>query len=301
MDFQGISKELDKLAIDYVINKKTSDLVSFEIGGIASCVIYPKTLEHFVYVLKLLTDYNLKHFILGNGTNTYFKDEPYCGAVIVTKNIKHSAVKENTLNVLCGDNLSACAAFAMNSGLSGLEFAYGIPGTVGGALYMNASAFDSSISNVVLKSTVYDKRLNQIFEIDKKEHSFGKKRSIFSLNKDLILLSSTFVLKPKEKHSIKKLMIDNLEKRKKSQPLNLPSAGSVFKRPINDYASRLIDYCGLKGLRIGGAEVSKKHAGFIANVGSATARDVNDLISKIKITVKEKCNVELEEEIIFVE
>lgn len=301
MDFQPIIDELDNLAIEYKINENTSELVSFKAGGIASFVVYPKTNEQFTYILKLLTDFRCKHFILGNGTNTIFNDFIYDGVIIVTKNIKNCLICKNEITVSCGYALSSCAKLAMQSGLSGLEFAYGIPGTVGGALYMNASAFGKSISSVLFKSTVYDKKSNLIFEIYKNEHLFSDKKSIFSLNKELVLLSSTFLLESKDKDFIKDLMLEYSKKRRESQPLDLPSAGSVFKRPINDYASRLIDLCGLKGFRIGGAEVSKKHAGFIVNVGNATYDDVKKLAIQIKKIVLEKCNVELEEEIIFVE
>lgn len=301
MFYKSVCELCDNLSIKYKILEKTTKLVSIQVGGTASLVVFPKTISQFVSLLNVISLNNHKYFVLGNGTNTYFSDENFDGILIVTKQINKCYVDNEQLIAECGTLLFDCCELALKNALSGLEFAYGIPATIGGALFMNASAFGSSISTVVKKTLVYDTSLFKTYYIFDNEHLFDEKKSIFSSKKHLIVLETVFELKDGLKSDIESQMNTYLRKRISSQPLEFPSAGSVFKKPKNDHASRLIDLAKLKGVRVGGAEVSKKHAGFIINVGKAKAKDIQSLISIIKERIYNEFKVKLEEEIIFVE
>ncbi|MBQ7352978.1 MAG: UDP-N-acetylmuramate dehydrogenase [Clostridia bacterium] len=301
MVYKSVCELCDNLSIEYKIFEKTTKLVSIQVGGTASLVVYPKTINQFVRILDVVLLRKHKHYILGNGTNTYFSDKNFNGILIVTKRINKCYVDNEQLIAECGTLLFDCCELALKNSLSGMEFAYGIPATIGGALYMNASAFGSSISTVVKKTLVYDTSLFKTYYIFDDEHLFEEKKSVFSDKKHLIVLETVFELKRGLKFNIESLMNTYLTKRISTQPLEFPSAGSVFKKPKNNHASQLIDLAGLKGTRVGGAEVSKKHAGFIINVGEAKANDIQSLISIIKERIYNEFKVKLEEEIIFVE
>ena len=300
MDFKPVVDLCDKVNVKYIFNAKTSALNSFKIGGYARLVIYPDCLFDFCAILDAVVDYKYKFVILGNGTNVYFGDY-FDGIIIVTKHLSAVTVEENYLTALCGTDLTLSSNYAYKSSLTGFEFAYGIPGTVGGAIYMNASAFGRSISQVVYKSIVYDLFEKRIREIYSDEHKFEEKCSVFSKEKRYVVLKTVFNLSSGEMNLINEKMLTYMSRRIKSQPLNLPSAGSVFLKPKNNFASKLIDEAGLKGTKIGGIEVSQKHAGFFVNTSNGTAKDVNDLIFYVKSVIKEKYNIDLKEEIIFIE
>lgn len=285
----------------YKSPQKTADLVSIKVGGNASLVVYPFSLEKLIAIVKMLINNKIRFYILGNGTNTYFSENDFEGIIIVTKLINKCTLDNNSIIAECGASLYECCVLARDNSLSGIEFAYGIPGTVGGALYMNASAFGSSVSLCVKESLVLDKNTLQVYTIDSYSHSFEEKKSVFSKMNDLIVLSTVFSLKQAQKEEISAKMEGYMNKRVNSQPLDMPSAGSVFKKPQGNYASHLIDSAGLRGLRVGGAMVSEKHAGFIVNLGNATAGDIQSLTQFIKEIILKKYNVKLEEEIIFVE
>lgn len=299
-DFKHLINLADSLNIKYEKAAKTSCLVSFRTGGTATVVVYPSSVEQLVKILECIFKNGYRYFIIGNGTNTYFTDNNYDGIVICTKLINKITINDNLVYSECGALINDCALVACNKSLSGLEFSYGIPGTVGGCLCMNASAFDKSMSNVVLNSVVFDMKSNDVITLSYDKHLFSDKKSAFT-NGDYILLKSIFKLTYDDKSLISSRMIANHKKREASQPLDMPNAGSVFKRPRNGYASRLIDEAGLKGLTIGGAMVSNKHAGFIVNTGNATSNDINDLVHIIQKIIYEKYGIKLEKEIIFVE
>ncbi len=299
-DFEPFIELADNLNVKIEIRAKTSSIVSFKVGGTASVVAYPSTIEQFVKVLECISLKQYKFYIIGNGTNTFFTDFHYDGIIICTRLLNEITIKDDIMFAQCGALINDCATASCNSSLSGLEFAYGIPGTVGGALCMNASAFCESISSVVCESTVYDMNSRKKLNLRYAEHKFTDKHSVF-MNGNFVLLLSKFKLNVGYREHIKSKMSYNLEKRMKLQPLDMPSAGSAFKRPKGDFASRLIDDAGLKGLSVGGAMVSNKHAGFIVNTGNATSKDINDLMSIIQRTVFEKNGIMLEKEIIFVE
>ena len=298
MDFTPLADYLDKQQIKYEINVKTASLVSIRVGGIASVAVYPDTIEQLCTVVKYL-DGKFKYFILANGTNTYFCDY-YEGVVVLTNNIKKLNCYKNEIIAECGASLTGCAVYAYENSLSGLEFAYGIPGTVGGAVYMNASAYNGKMSDIVKECLVYDIKNDCVILLKNKEINFSDKYSIFA-NKEQIILSVKLILTLGSQKDIQEKMNTHMQSRIQSQPLDVPSAGSAFKRPKNNFASRLIDDSGLKGFCVGDAQVSHKHAGFIVNNGNASSSDINGLISLIKKEVNIKFNIDLEEEIIYVE
>ena len=300
LDFKPVIQLCDKIHISYSIEAKTAVLSSFRVGGTAKLVVYPDCINSFCQLLSVIVENNIKFIVIGNGTNIYFNDY-YQGIIIITKNLSAISKNNHKLTALCGTDLNKLSRFALNERLSGVEFAFGIPGTVGGALYMNASAFGSSISTCIDETLVFDLMDKKIKTIYGEEHRFGLKSSVFSKEKRYIILKTTFDLYPKSYEEIKEKMDMYMSYRINSQPLNFPSAGSVFIKPKDNFASKLVDEAGLKGTKIGGIEVSKKHAGFFINTGNGTANDVNNFISYVKKIIKEKYNIELHQEIIFIE
>ena len=286
--------------IEYFKDFLGARLNYFEIGDNISLVIYPDTIKKLCILLKEIHKNKHKYYLLGNGTNVYIS-ENYKGIIISTIKLQKTEVKEEFLDAYCGVSLSDVAFVAAYHGLTGLEFSFGIPGSVGGGVYMNASAYGGSVSNIVFKSLVYDTKEDEIYEIDKKAHGFDDKSSLFSKNKGIVALKTTFQLSYGEKGEILSRMKDNLLKRIKTQPLEYGNGGSTFKRPKSNYASKMIDECLLKGSFVNDAMISNHHAGFIINRKNATANDVTALIEKTKKSVYEKFKIELEKEIILVE
>ena len=287
---------LSENCIKFKTPVNTSNLVSFKVGGIGNIAIFPSSVSELCSIIRLIK--TEKFVVLGKGTNCYFTDDFYDGIIVVTNNINSVFAADNIIYAECGASVNSVCNKALEYNLSGLEFAYGIPGTVGGAIYMNASAFGGCFADVLLKSKVLDIDSGKVFEIENIEHEFNVKKSVFQKG-DLFLLGSYFSLVYSKKEIIEQKMREILQKRIDTQPLNLPSAGSTFVRPKNNYASRLIDLAGLKGYTIGGAQVSAKHSGFIVNIGNATAKDVRELIMYIKKVVYDKFTINLEEEILY--
>ncbi len=270
---------------------------SFKIGGPAAIMVFPACTDMLVKTLKYLIENNINRLLIGNGTNLLVSDKGFNGVVIHTaKNMKSVSVEGEYITAQCGALMSSIASTALSHSLSGLEFASGIPGTLGGALYMNAGAYDCNISDIALETKAMDEQGN-IINIVGLGHQFGYRTSCFKSN-GLIIVESKLKLSPSDYDIIKEKMKDLNIKRKTCQPLEFPSAGSVFKRPVGYYAGKLIEDTGLKGCSIGGACVSEKHAGFIINKGNATAEDVNRLINHIIEKVYCKYGVVLEPEII---
>ena len=299
MKYESFVLFLNDNKIEYYQNYLSSRINTFEVGGEVKILIYPKNKFQLCLILNRLYNENLKYFLIGNGSNIYFTDH-YNGVVVSTVKINKIAIYNNVLIAECGADISDCSFVALSSHLSGLEFAYGIPDTVGGGIYMNCSAYGGIISDVVKKSIVYDISNNKISLINNAEHFFENKRSVF-LDKNKILLSTAFGLKKSSYDGILNNMKINLLKRINAQPLEYGSAGSAFKRPKNAYASKLIDECLLKGFSINDASVSEKHAGFIINKGNATYKDIEDLLKYLKKQIFDKYGIDLEEEIILVE
>ena len=263
---------------------------TFRIGGPADVFLCPAGIADFLQILQAVLSLNIHYKIIGNASNILFSDLVFRGVMIKTTAFTRVSVSGTIVQAECGATLAKCARYAHEMSLSGFEKLGGIPGTVGGALAMNAGAFGTEISDILLSATVFDIKRREIKKLPKEELAFGYRTSAIS-DRDLILLCAEFALTPGNSENILDEMLICIEKRQKTQPLNLPSAGSIFKRPPNDYAGRLIEAAGLKGVRIGDAEVSEKHAGFIVNRGCATAKDVCELISLVQKQVRETSDV----------
>lgn len=279
-------------------NEPMSRHTSFRIGGPAQLFISVKDNDALVDLIKYINQSNIPYFVLGKGSNLLVSDAGIEGVVlnICTDNIEMIAA--DTISCDAGVRLSQLCGFALEGSLSGLEFAYGIPGTVGGAVFMNAGAYISEMKNVVVASRHITPE-GKIEEITGDMLGFGYRTSCYHNTKNLII-SATFKLNTGDKAEINKMMQDFMNRRRSKQPLELPSAGSVFKRPEGLYAGALIEECGLKGFSIGGAAVSEKHSGFIVNTGFASCADVLSLIKHIQDTVYSQKGVWLENEIKFV-
>ncbi|MBQ3593659.1 MAG: UDP-N-acetylmuramate dehydrogenase [Clostridia bacterium] len=272
---------------------------SFKVGGPAKVVAVPSDEKQLANVITLCKD--IRYVLIGNGSNVVFSDEGYDGVVILTHGMNRCEIikkEDDEVFVLAdaGTTLSALASFAKTNALTGLEFACGIPGSVGGAVFMNAGAYGGEISDVIYSV----KCLGDEEYVLSEKSDFSYRYSKYMDSKDVIL-SAVFKLKTGDSEKITALMKENLAKRKEKQPLEYPNAGSVFKRPEGYFAGKLIEDAGLKGYTVGGAQVSEKHAGFIINIGGATAKDIKNLVAYIKNTVKNRFGVDLECEIRFID
>lgn len=270
---------------------------SFRIGGNAEVMAFPKNAEELAKLLKVSALLDCKPAILGAGTNVLAPDEGMAGLVICLKDGMDGMeiVGTDRLKVMAGVTMTRAAMFAANCGLSGLEFAHGIPGTVGGGVYMNAGAYGGEICQVCSRVEVMDPD-GSIRMLTGEEMEFSYRHSILE-DEAGIVISAEFTLVPGETETIKAKMKELQGKRSASQPLDLPSAGSAFKRPVGGYAAALIDQAGLKGYQVGGAAISRKHAGFAVNLGGATADDVKALLQQVSDRVYENSGIRLEPEV----
>ena len=285
--------------VDFCENAPLDIHSTMRVGGMARLAAFPKSVDALCELLCFLVKKEIKHFVAGHASNTIFPDGEYNGVVVFMKNLKKVSVSGSDITAECGVNLIYLSEIAKEKSLSGAEFLCGIPGTVGGAVYMNAGALGYSVSDIVLSSKLYLPQKN-IFEIGRYAHCFAFRESVLRHN-GAVLLSTTFRLEHGDKQKISDTMNEMRKKRSSSQPLDKPSAGSVFL-PVGDIpAWKYIDGAGLRGASVGGARVSDKHAGFIINTGGATASDVRSLVKHIQNAVYEKYGVELKTEIIFVE
>ncbi len=264
---------------------------SFKIGGNAEIVVFPKNAEEIAEVIKVTEN----PLILGKGSNVLVNDGGIKGVVVITEKAAEVTLSGNIIKAECGAMLSKIANVALENSLEGFEFASGIPGTLGGAVLMNAGAYGGEMKDVV-KSVTFCNEKGEVFTIENEECKFGYRHSYFS-DKKLFVLSAEIELQKGNKEEIRSKMNDLNARRKEKQPLNFPSAGSTFKRPEGYFAGKLISDCNLKGFTVGGAQVSEKHAGFVINTGNATAEDVLSVIEHCKKTVLEKFGVELEPEV----
>lgn len=275
-----------------------SSKTSFRIGGKADLAVFPRDSGELQHILSELYELKIPYIVVGNGSNILFEDEGYRGCVIFTEKMNGVVVDGNRIVAGAGASFTALAVNAKNASLTGLEFAYGIPGSVGGAVVMNAGAYGGEVAQVLESCTLYDAEKREILTLKREEMGLSYRHSIFSENKNYICLSASFVLNNGNKGEIDAVMRDLMQRRITKQPLEYPSAGSVFKRPAPDlFVGKMIEDSGLKGYTVGGAQVSEKHAGFIINIGGATACDVLDLIEHIKGVIRGNYGVELECEI----
>ena len=283
--------------IEIRLEEPMSSHTSFRIGGPVEAMAFPKNHEELAMLLKAADILRTTPVILGAGTNVLAPDEGMRGLVICLKDCigGMEQLDETHIKVAAGVTMTRAAVFAAGLGLSGLEFAHGIPGTVGGGVYMNAGAYGGEIRQVCQSVEVMDRKGN-LSTVLCEDMDFSYRHSILE-DTDSIVLSVTFGLISKPQEEIRALMADLMNRRKNSQPLDLPSAGSAFKRPVGGYAAALIDQAGLKGFCVGGAGVSTKHAGFVVNNGNATAADVKEVLRQVSDKVFEHSGIRLEPEV----
>ena len=296
---------LDFNGIEIRENEPLSKHSTFKIGGDAKIAVFPKNIEELVSVLKAAKNCNYKYKVIGNGSNVLFDDSGFDGIIIFTKRVCDTEYIHRgdvtLIKVSCGRSLTELAAeVGKKHSLGGMEFAYGIPGTVGGAVYMNAGAYGGQMSDIVRETEYFDTDSGEVKTLTFQEHRFDYRHSIFLEHPEYIILSTILELKEGNAEEIFSVMTKNMNSRREKQPLEYPNAGSTFKRPEGHFAGKLIEDCGLKGYRVGGAQISEKHAGFTVNIGGATSCDVLAVIEYAKKTVKENFGVELESEIIYV-
>ena len=275
-----------------------SEHSSFRIGGPADLALFPDG-KQISGLINELESENTRYIVIGNGSNVLFSDNGYRGAVIFTGGMDHVSIDGCAISAEAGCSLTGLAVYARNHSLTGLEFAYGIPGSVGGAVYMNAGAYGGEMSDVVVSSICYEPGYG-LRTVTGGDHSFAYRHSCYS-DSVRVILSAKIVLKLGDPDEIKDKMKDLMNRRREKQPLDLPSAGSAFKRYPGYFTAALIDEAGLKGYSIGGAAVSEKHAGFIVNKGGATASDVLELIKVIRSRIFDIHGILIEPEIKYIE
>lgn len=282
----------DNVLIDENMAKHTS----FKVGGNAKYFVLPKDEKELTDLLKFVFDNRIKYYVIGNGSNLLVKDSGFDGIIIkIGNNMSKIEVKDNIIKCQAGAFLSKIASVALENSLSGLEFAAGIPGLVGGAVAMNAGAYGGEFKDVVTKVWLLDKEGNS-FSLKNNEMEFGYRESIVQ-KKEYIVTGVELRLEHGNKVEIEEKMNEFLKARKDKQPLEYPSAGSTFKRPVGHFAGKLIMDAGLKGYSVGGACVSEKHCGFVINKQNATATDIIELMDKVSDIVYEKYGVKLEAEV----
>ena len=296
--------ELDKWTADYLPEMEyekdvpLSRYTSFRIGGAARRMAFPRSGEELILLVSRALECGARPFVLGNGTNVLFPDRGVERLVVCTRDMNGVEVGEadGEITAQCGATLAKAAVFAQKTGLSGLEFAHGIPGSTGGGVTMNAGAYGGEMAQVIKDVTVLfpDRGVQTL---SGEEMAFSYRHSLLTEHPEAVVLHATFRLQPGDPAEIRAKMGELMARRKASQPLEYPSAGSTFKRPEGHYAAALIDQCGLKGLTIGGAQVSEKHAGFVINKGGATCDDVTALMAEIQRRVREQTGVVLEPEV----
>ena len=288
-------EDIGKVTKDVFISKYTT----YKVGGLAKAIIYPKNIDKLVILCRLIKKYQLKYMVLGNGSNVLFSDKTYDGVIIKLDNFNKIEFVGN--KVICGSgaSLMKVSREALKRSLAGLEFASGIPASIGGAIYMNAGAYKSDMGYITTSVKVLTPDL-KIITLTNKEMAFHYRDSFLQHHKDYICLEATLRLEKGDKETLEEVTKDRKERRVKTQPLTYPSAGSVFRNPDDVPAGKLIDDLGLKGLTKGGAEVSKVHANFIINKNEASAKDIHDLMLFVKEAVKEHYGIDLKIEQEFI-
>lgn len=282
------------------LDEPMSKHTSFRIGGPADVVVIVCNEKELSGLLKLFHDEDVRYMLVGNGSDLLFADEGFRGVIVkLGGNFEHIEVVDSigeTIRVGAARMLSSTANFARDNGLAGLEFASGIPGTFGGALFMNAGAYGGEIKDVIESVTLMKSDGSTVYELSGEEMEFSYRNSVLQHNDDIAIYARIRLHKD-DKESISERMNDFTEKRRTKQPINFPSAGSTFKRPVGGYAAALIEDAGLKGRTVGGAQVSEKHSGFVINIGDATSKDVRGLIDIVAQEVEEHSGIKLEPEV----
>lgn len=285
--------------IDFLQNESLKKHTTFKVGGNAKYIAMPKTVQQAADLLRFLKENDINYYILGRGSNVIFKDSGFDGVIIKTVNLQQvKYIDETTVYVQSGVALNVLCKNLQEKSLEGLEFCYGIPGNIGGAVFMNAGAYGGEIADAVLQVEYIDENC-EVKTISAQDCEFGYRHSIFQ-DKKWFITGCTLGLKKGDKQHILAFMEDIMQRRIDKQPLDKPSAGSSFKRPQGYFAAALIEQCGLKGCKIGGAQVSEKHSGFIVNTGNATCDDIVALAEYVEKVVFEKTGVKIEKEMIIV-
>lgn len=274
---------------------------SFQIGGPVAVMVFPENVEQMQEIFKIAAQFHISPMILGAGSNILAPDQGLDTVVIETRTNMNQAqrLEDGTITAQCGMTMARLATIAMEHGYTGLEFAHGIPGTVGGGVYMNAGAYGGEMQQVVTNVTAMDRK-GHVLELPAEELRLSYRHSRF-MEEDLVILSATVRLQKGEREEIRAKMAELMTRRRTSQPLEYPSAGSTFKRPVGGYAAALIEASGLKGLRVGDAQVSEKHAGFVVNRGRATSHDVLELMKQVQEKVQADSGICLEPEVRILE
>lgn len=293
--YDELSLRIDKKRMIHDVPMK--EYTSFKAGGNAALMVEPDSREELSYALEVLSRHKEKYLVIGNGSNLLIKDSGYRGVILkIGAPFQEIRVNGNRLVAGAGALLSSAAREACRAALTGFEFAGGIPGTVGGAVFMNAGAYDGEISHIIESAEVLTKDGSRIDTLNKEELELSYRHSVLQKTGD-ILLNATFLLGNGNQETISARMKELAARRTEKQPLNYPSAGSFFKRPHNHFAGKLIQDAGLSGLSLGGAQVSPLHAGFIINTGGATASDIIDLMEIVRSTVFNEFGILLEPEV----
>lgn len=294
-------KELKKLKCGEVLeNVDMKKYTTYKAGGRALAMVFPKNIACLIKLLKYIKENNIKYKVLGKGSNVLFGDSLYEGIIIKLDEFDNLEIDGTKIVVGSGYSLTKLSLKCARLGLAGLEFAAGIPGSIGGAVFMNAGAYKSDMGYIVREVKVLTPEL-EIKTLSNKEMDFHYRTSFLQKNPKYICLEATIKLKKGDKDLLLEVINDRKKRRIESQPLEFPSAGSVFRNPEGDFAGRIIEEIGYKGKRIGNAQVSEKHANFIINIGNAKADDIKKLILEIKDEVMKKYNIELKIEQEFVE
>lgn len=293
-------ERLKRITQNVLINEPMSSHTTFKIGGACDYLVLPATVEELKQVVALSRAAGIRLTILGNGSNVLVSDSGLDGIVIKTTRMRAIRVFGNRITADAGASLCMLCDIAQKNALGGLAELSGIPGTVGGGVYMNAGAYGGEIKDTLVESS-YLSESGEVKTMPLSEHRFSYRHSGFSEHPDRVILESVFELLPADKEELKEKTIELLKKRNEKQPLNFPNAGSTFKRPEGHFAGKLIEDCRLRGYRVGDAQVSEKHCGFVINRGNATADDIKRLIYHVKETVFREFGVELEPEIKYYE
>lgn len=290
---QDVIKEIIALKLGRVlINEKISNYTTYKVGGKVRAIVYPKTKEDLCTLIKFLKEKNVKYFVLGNGSNVLFSDNIYEGIIIKLDQFNNIEFLDDKVIVGAGVGMIKLSRETVKRGFSGLEFADGIPGTIGGGIFMNAGAYGSEMANIVTSVTIIDGN-GEVKTLSNKEMEFSYRTTWLQKNLDCVCIGATLQLRKANFEELEKIVLERRNKRKENQPLSYPSAGSVFRNPKGMYAGEIIEKMGLKGFSIGKAEISEKHANFIINKGNAKASDIKKIIDYIKVKAKDKYNVRL--------
>ncbi len=292
-------RELEKNGIKYIRDHSLKDACTFKIGGICAIALFPENTEQLAECISLLDRAEVELFVAGKCSNTLFSDSHIDKAIVFTCGVDSVKIQGTRVSAECGTSLVTLCRILAKEGLGGMEFASGIPGSIGGAVYMNAGAYGGTVGDIVSSTLAYNREDGKTYTLT--EHGFGYRESIYHSDRRLICLSAELSLTYAPSEQISARIRELTASRREKQPIEYPSAGSYFKRPAGDFAGRLIEVCGLKGAQIGGARVSEKHAGFIVNVGGASFDDVMRLEELVRERVYSETGVTLCREVEIVE